>query len=319
MSNIAIVTFSGIGNLIHWTPCIQALHSMGHKIYLFTWDRCRNILDKWDLLEGISYSMEQNKWPDVFFDYLFVPAVGAYLTPGLSNRCKEIIRQQISVWGKHESEYMMDFAIKIGYNGEMPNPYVDLSQEYYDIVDEFINKNNLNDFIMINASYLKDHNWPLKHPGNVLYNQLIQKINQEMGIRCVLVGSEEDYKDAQEILLGTSCNHNLCGWSKNIQQTISLITASAMVVGNDGGLAHVANALYKPTITFFTFTNPIKNRPFGPNAHMVMLPCDKRITCQHGYWRTCKHRECRNIPIDIVYNKVAQVYQTIRKTNDKII
>jgi len=133
MAKIAIVTYSGLGNILHITPCIKALKSMGYEVHLFTWERSAPILKGWKLLDGLhidkmqSIGLEQIKNKDTF-DYLFIPAVGGVATQELIQRSKNIERQSIKVWGKHESEYMMDFAYKLGYNGEMPKAHVQINQ-----------------------------------------------------------------------------------------------------------------------------------------------------------------------------------------------
>jgi ADP-heptose:LPS heptosyltransferase len=300
---------------------------MGHEVYLFTWPRCAGILEGWELLDGIALSMEQKEFPGIKFDYLFVPAVGAHLTPNIERRCKEIIRQKIPTYGKHESEYMFDFARKLGYRGPMPPAYVEVTNDNKVNVLDFLEFNTIyyqevvhgefewksKPYICINASYIGGHHWYLKHWNNNNYAELVECLGLTFAWGAnyiVFVGAQKDMENANEIIekSGHMFCINACGWSKDIKDTAALIKYSKGVIGNDGGLAHVAAALGIPSVTIFTFTNPIKNRPFAKNAKLAMTPCEKRTVCQHrGNLKECHDRQCMNLSVDKVFDKVSEM------------
>jgi ADP-heptose:LPS heptosyltransferase len=81
---------------------------------------------------------------------------------------------------------------------------------------------------------------------------------------------------------------------------------SDLVIGNDGGLQHIAAALGVPTVTIFLFTNIIKNRPLGPVSYVAANDCDNRLTCQHHIELidVCSQNGCMSVSVDKVMEKV---------------
>jgi len=205
---------------------------------------------------------------------------------------------------------MMDFAYKLGYYGSMPEPQVHIFDTNYVTAAKFQFQHGLRDgeFFCINASYLKTDHWHLKHLGNSKFVSIVNGIHEIFpNNKLVFVGSLQDKNEAANII--TACNLegflvNACGWSDDIKDTAALFVGARVVIGNDGGLAHIAAAVGTPTVTGFTFTNPIKNRPLGDKSFVVMRSCERRLRCQHSNWGECGPRGCLDIPIDLILDAV---------------
>lgn len=343
---ICIVQHSGIGNLLHLSPMIKALREIKPEadIHLLTWRRSSRCLEGMEELTSIVDQMH----PEEFMrrlgspvDYLIIGQGGAIVTEAMEQMALRIYRTgpKELPWTKHEIEYNMDVARVMGFEG--PNPESEFPIFEYNHVNmarELIIEKKLptDDYIVINASYLREDHWPLKHWGDENYIDLVHRLSGR-GQSIVLVGAKEDYDLAKKILDSfgpptfrskaerdfvvkndpnisqmTTYEHaiiNMCGFSDDIKDTASIIDGSQLVIGNDGGLAHIAAALDIPTITIFTFTNSTKNRPVGPNAHIVELQCENRLICQHGRYGNCK---CLDVPVDMVWAKVIEVLETLK-------
>lgn len=274
---IVLVSHSGIGNLIHLTPLAQALHEyVGEKPTILTWSRSCKILEGWEHasvlpIDPVWYFQQQEA------THIYLQPAGAWWDqvpllkekklPGLQSAT--VFRQSPGKnWEKHEAEYAMDFARWLGYQGETPPPSVsipDKSRCFADFQLEMRGIKPGEPFVCINAAYLKDEHWPMKHAGDEVYKRLIGNLN----LRCVFVGAPADDREANEII--RSFNFwvegrepvNLCGFSADIRDTAAIINRATLTIGNDGGLQHVSAAVGTPTLTVFTFTNPVKNRPLG--------------------------------------------------------
>jgi len=166
-------------------------------------------------------------------------------------------------------------------------------------------------FICINIGYLKNHNWPLKFWGHKNFADLINAIhNKYSNLNVILVGGANDIEDAKKIINIVKDNkriYNCVGCSNDIRDTAAIIKMSIGIIGSDGGLQHIAATLNIPSVTIFTFTNPIKNRPYASNAVLAMTDCEHRITCQHGRWKTCQDKKCINVPFRQVLDKVEKI------------
>lgn len=111
--------------------------------------------------------------------------------------------------------------------------------------------------------------WPHYH-----YASLAQELLDD-GYNVVLLGSTNDHKIASDIVFALSPaqrNHciNLAG-KTSLDEAVSLIAASCVVVTNDSGLMHVAAALNIPLIALYGPTSPEFTPPLSPKAKVIRL------------------------------------------------
>lgn len=314
---IAFLCHSGIGNLIHCTPCLKALRLQypDAQLHLLTWPRAGTILRGWKTAT-VSMQHPGNFFADCEIDHVLISPAGALwddglidVLPGLQNAKVH----KLSVgrrWVKHEVEYLMEFAEELGYSGEIPDSEVCLQSMNGVRALEFMKANKIDRFMCVNASFLRSDHWHLKHWGDERYSTLLGRLHHEFpGYKFVFVGDKQDHTTASNIFKYAGCVPqsvfvNACGWTDDIRDTAALIARSSLIVGNDGGLMHIAAALEVPTVTIFTFTNPIKNAPLHDMGCKVMVPCDDRIECQHGKFNRCRENGCFNLPAETVVRAV---------------
>jgi len=109
--------------------------------------------------------------------------------------------------------------------------------------------------------------WPIEN-----WLTLAHQINHRSGHSIlVILGPEEND------LAGTFQAQNKCNWLRVVEpNSISLccgiINLVHSVVGNDNGIAHLAVAMQKPTLTLFAPTNPDWTRPWGRTSHVIQAP-----------------------------------------------
>lgn len=314
---IMLMQHSGIGNLVQTTPCLQAMRAQDPeaKIYLLTWPRSSRILEGLDCIDMVvpqdnkTFMKSMNRK----IDFMFLSPVGTLFHQDMENMCNKVVRHAIQPpWCRHEADVHMDFARQLGYADDAPKPIVKIFPYNQEAVKRTLGCMGFKpkEYICINAAYLKEGQWPLKHWGSDKYNVLAAELVAH-GYPVVFVGSEEDKAEAEAITskIHTTTCINACGYSPDIKDTAELIANAKLIVGNDGGLMHIAAAVGTPTVTIFTFTNPIKNMPLAPGGKLVMRPCDHRISCQHGLWERCVQRGCLNVPVQDVLLKVMEVLE----------
>jgi ADP-heptose:LPS heptosyltransferase len=337
---------SGIGNATHIVPALKAIKEMSPKceLYVSTWERSYRILEGLPFIDKVFTKHPLAVLQELeFVDYLIISPVGAITHPDMAKRAKNILTNPVKPpWIKHEIEYNMDIVRAYGY--EKPPPKTEIRVPYkheenaYNFLKKEIEKHYTgsgdkkwreeivpymlknSDIICINASYLRSDHWYKKHWGNDKYLQLLSRFCMTYDRNkfiFVFIGSKEDKEDANEIrkqsFLISTCapaiKINACGFSDDIKDTAALIRMSKLVIGNDGGLMHIAAALKVPTVTIFTFTNNIKNEPYGDDNISVMLPCENRLMCQHGQWKECK---CLDVPVNMVFDAVKKQMETLQ-------
>lgn len=305
---IVIVSMSGIGNLVMTTPCARALSSMGHEVVICTWPRAFKILDEWD---GADVVIDNPIVHAYDADHVIVSKCGAMWDDEWTRGKVWRAGPDKNPWTRHESEYYMDVARSLGYEGESPAHEISLPRDNQVFMQIAMDRNGLvpGEYVCIAACYLKKEHWGLKHWGNDKFAELATKLDLK-DQRVVFVGGNDDYEDANQIIVNSADTagrmFNACGCSPDIRDTAVLLKHAKVVVGNDGGLMHVAAAVGTPTVTVFTFTNPVKNRPVNTRGAEVMVPCADRPMCQHGRYDGCRDRGCFDVSIDEVLGEVCE-------------
>lgn len=113
------------------------------------------------------------------------------------------------------------------------------------------------------------------------FSQMINLIHREFGLKCVLIGGQEEAALRQAI---TEAAPGCClpYGSRSFPELAGLISPARFYLGNDSGLMHIAAALNKPCIAFFGPTDDRRNGPYQRQAgsdehrHFIVradLPC----------------------------------------------
>ncbi len=322
---IAYLEHSGLGNAVLSTPTLQAI-KIAHpdsELTVCTWPRSGRAYEGLDFINRVEIDHPTNVLATIGpVDYVLISPVGAITSPDLPRFARKIVAAPVKApWIRHESEYKLDLARKIGFQGEAPQPKFTLFGKNIENALNFMDENKLElkKFFCLNASYLRTDHWHLKHWGNENYARLLYLIQRDYpDFKIILLGTHQDKDDAAFIRFAPSCwseypycenkSKIACGWSEDVGDTAALINMSAGIVGNDSGLAHIAAALDVPTLTIFTFTNILKNSPLGDKAKIIFHPCDLRISCQHGNWERCQEKSCFSIPPEEVLTEIKKLF-----------
>lgn len=93
-----------------------------------------------------------------------------------------------------------------------------------------------------------------------------------------------------------------------LKEANQIINISDLIVGNDTGNIHIADALGKRTLTIFGPTNPKKIGAYSSKAEYITL----NLKCQYCYGKVeminCIERKClKNIEVNLVYEKINKI------------
>ncbi len=120
--------------------------------------------------------------------------------------------------------------------------------------------------------------WPAEY-----YSELIKRIFQETKIEAVLIGGDDDVEVSENILKGfdDEAVMSLVG-QLSIQETAAVIKGSSLLITNDSGLMHVADALAVPLIAIFGST--VEELGFFPGGPEAIVIQNSGLYC-----RPCSH------------------------------
>lgn len=281
-NRVLIVQMEGIGNAILTTPLIKALKSMnkgfdidvllnrkrGSTIAFENWFFVTRILDINDLQGRNGH-----------YQYVFEchPRKDLPLNIKYSKRYRISVKPKPDLeyhwwFEKHESEYLLDMARKIGFTGKSPRVRK-LAGYSNHTINVDVNT------VAIGIGYFKGkrpdgRDWRDRHWGNEHFKTLCDLLKKNT-FKPVLVGDVKDNQADGQVLESYGVE-NICG-KISLEQLVGYLSDCAGFIGNDTGLMHVAASLNIPTIGLFVHTNSIKSYPLGDNTLAIGGDCGDMI------------------------------------------
>lgn len=139
---------------------------------------------------------------------------------------------------------------------------------------------NKGSFIVISAG-ARSHTkrWPKEK-----FVELVFKLQEEFGVKVVLVGDKEDApinKYINESLKGSCLDLSA---RTNLRELASLLSKASLVISNDSATMHMASYLDIPVVAIFGITDDSKYGPWSKKSSVVK----KEIHC-----RPCKKAQCK--------------------------
>ena len=143
-------------------------------------------------------------------------------------------------------------------------------------------------------------------------NLLLELLNN-FGQKIVVIGSKFEKKNIDSILTHVNAGRvlNYCG-KTDLLETMCLISQSEMVLGVDGGMAHLAAFLKKKLVVLFGPTNPHNVSPVGTDGFIISYPVEcspcyfSKNYYQCPYGRKCLNDLDTNLIIDVINSVIMQ-------------
>lgn len=161
---------------------------------------------------------------------------------------------------------------------------------------------------LLAAQGLRDERFFAVYPGTGPYGpgrkwpaqrfaETARRVSAEHGMRAVIVGTDVDQAEADYVAeaLGESAV-NLLGQT-DLGQLAAVLECCEVLIGNDGGVGHVAAAVGTPVVTIFGPSNERSWRPLGGvvvAADLGCRPCFYRDFAT-GLPAGCATRECLSL------------------------
>jgi len=144
--------------------------------------------------------------------------------------------------------------------------------------------------------------WPIEN-----FSRLCTKISKELNCSVLLLGSKNEDPLCRHVAEEVQSTVNLCG-KLGLELSCALVALSDLVITNDGGPLHIAQALHKKSVAFF---GPVDENVYGayPNSGNVII-FSSSVDCRPCYkgfkFRGCAHnKRCLSeIDVDQVFLKV---------------
>lgn len=158
-------------------------------------------------------------------------------------------------------------------------------------------------------------NWETKNWPAIRFGQVAAGLRKRHNLRAVVVGTGGQASMAAEILTQEPAAIDLCGKS-SLAELVAVIAGARIVVANDSGPMHIADALDMPLVGVFGPTRPEIVGPFRRTDGVIRanLPC---LGCGIKRLSRCPlaHRCMNSLGADEVLEVVAMQLQRPRPCN----
>ncbi len=193
-------------------------------------------------------------------------------------------------------------AKKLGLKDDNEGFDFNIDDKYISRIDKLLKDENIDDSnflaILCPGAGFESKIWSVEEFSK-LGKSLISRFNADI----IVIGDEKDFNKGEMIkkFVGDKI-HNFCG-CLSIMESAALISRADIVIANDAGPMHIAEALNKKVAAIFGPTvEEFGYFPVNTNAVVVQKMCFCRPCSKNG-WRKChkKVAECMNsiLPDDV--------------------
>ena len=190
-----------------------------------------------------------------------------------------------------------------------PEFYLPVSEPVRDSIWHMLQQNqvdlNKELFLLNPGAKWSTKRWPAKS-----YARLAEAIHAQFGGHIILIGGKEDQPLAEEIASCVRINLAVLTAKTSLKQLAALMQMSTLLITNDSGPMHLANAVGTPIVAIFGPTNPKRTGPYQGNYIVVQ----RELPCAPCYLRKCPAgQEClQELGVDQVMSAVQQLMRRIR-------
>ncbi|HEX8473909.1 MAG TPA: lipopolysaccharide heptosyltransferase II [Pyrinomonadaceae bacterium] len=104
------------------------------------------------------------------------------------------------------------------------------------------------------------------------YAALADRLIEEAGADCILIGAREELDVTREVAARMRRQPVVLTGETSLAETVAVLGLVDLLVTNDTGPAHIAAALARPTLVIFGPTDPTTTRPFSHVAEVIRHP-----------------------------------------------
>ncbi len=186
-----------------------------------------------------------------------------------------------------------------------------------------------NESILWSKRFLKEHNIkdsdliiglnpggysPLKRWSVERFSFLADRLINKYNAKIIVFGAEGDIKILERIK--NLCKNKVYTIVSSLEEYAALVKRCRLLITNDTGPMHIADALEVPVIVLFGPTDPKRSSPLGKNSKIIK----KEIACSPCKKKSCKSHLCMDmISVEEVEKEVIQMIRIteIKMQNEK--
>lgn len=186
---------------------------------------------------------------------------------------------------KHEAQYCLDLLKTLDVNGSRDEIFIPVQEEAAVWARQCLKENHLDTSQLLIAVHpgasCPTKKWPVKR-----FVELMNKLHEQYSASLVMIGHEDNRGTADEILeLLKFPVLDLTG-KTTVAQLAGFLKECHLLISNDSGPVHIADALRVPVVSIFTRNqpgiNPQRWGPLGEKSRIVAPPIQEGISFAKG-------------------------------------
>lgn len=272
---VLVVMNGGVGNAVEAAPLVQAIRMLWPKAHITIYPPGGDLFDGWCIVDRIIASSEQLEGQS--YDHTFM--CSGPMPEAASVSLGKIHNFKCFLWKwflKPEREYYMDMIKRLGYRGITPPLYVSIKPSAAIIASSTMR-------IAFVPGGKPDYKWRYKRWP--YYHKLAEAIiSKYPNIQICIIGTEKD--DISGMPPANPMAVDLRG-RLSLSETAWVLKHSNIIIGNDCGAMHIADAVQTKSLRVFGPTCELKNAPLHKTTTISLnIPCspcqydDLIIICQ---------------------------------------
>ena len=195
-------------------------------------------------------------------------ATGAARRVGLDNGMGRFLTDRAPDYGfgpRAEWQYALDVVALLGGAAPPPGAAIEVPEAARASARDALSRAGVGGpFVVVHPAvgpFSRARTWPLER-----FVAVTRRLRGEAGIPVVVVGSAEDAATGRA--LGEEGAVNLAGQT-SFAEVAALVDGSALVIGSDSGIVHLAGVLGRPLVAIFGPSNAGAWCPIGATEHRV--------------------------------------------------
>lgn len=222
---------------------------------------------------------------------------------------------------RHESDYMLDLARKIGAAKIWTKPEVFLVEEEKDSAREFLERKGFNAIKPIVAihpgSGHSSPNWEVER-----YSELVEMLVQH-DVQVLITGAQDEKELERSFLAheyGPSGRIRTSFGELSLRELTAVISQMTLLISSSTGPMHIASAVGTPTVSMFcplTACSPELWGPVGNTSKIVLPPDDFCQTKCPGDPHICTFgNRDEGISVNVVFESVMELLNKLKAAHD---
>lgn len=200
-----------------------------------------------------------------------------------------LLDKKINYLSRHPLEQNLRFLQEIGAKIILNEPRIYTDEKNIKALEDFLEQEKIekNDFLTVihACSVNSAKNWPKEN-----FQQLARGIYEKYKAKIIFAGSNEDYPKNQSIIDGSQVKAINASGMLSLKEILELLKHSALFIGVDSAIAHLAAVAKAPAIILYSGTN--RKDEWAPKNTAVL---QKDICCINCQKENCPDNICMKL------------------------